>query len=335
MAERAPNRRRVIVSVARVVARAALLLLLVIGLVGHALRDRNLLLELMMYVPLVPVGLAVALADVLARGRCLPRLRFGALVAGLATAAWGTSLKLGGSPPSSSGQVSGGSAVTVIHWNTRWGNPGGIGPHLSAIVDKVRREAADIVVLSEAPNEAQVAWIRQQLGGTWTHVQHVNLYPNGYAIKLVVLSPWRLTHDGVSDITDGQVLFATADVNGRPIRVAVVDGRSEAWLPRRPRLRDALRVCQARQDVGQRVDVIAGDFNSLSRSIGFDAWREGGYTLASDVSAEWRGTWHRRLPLYDVDHVWLCPGATVIECDMFFEGASDHRGQTVRVYLAD
>lgn len=323
----APTRLKRIVSA---LARLALVVLL-LGGVGHLLRDRNLPLAMLMYVPLPLIGAAVVILDLFVGGRCVSRPRFAATGLGATFALWGAWPLAGISGPA--GPDAGPDDLKIVHWNTQWGGAPGIGAHTDAIAGKIRADAPDVVVLSEGPNEAQMAWVLRELGGSWNKVQHVNLYPDGYAIKLVVCSPWPLTHDGVADITDGQVLFATAQVRGRPVRVAVVDARSQPWLPRTRRLRDALVVCQARAEVGQPVDIIAGDFNSLGRSIGFDLWRDAGWQLAADRAAGWRATWPRWFPLYDVDHVWVRPGGSVTACNFFSEGTTDHRGQTVRARL--
>jgi endonuclease/exonuclease/phosphatase (EEP) superfamily protein YafD len=77
--------------------------------------------------------------------------------------------------------------------------------------------------------------------------------------------------------------------------------------------------------------VVVGDFNSLSRSVGFDDLRELGFVLASSRARGWRGTYPSALPLYDIDHVWAAreAGLTPTTCRMFSSPSTNHRGQTV------
>src|SRR5581483_10189983 len=70
-------------------------LVLALGATGQVLRDRNIVLALMMYVPLLPVGLWAVLLDALCRGRCVPHARFALGIAGAAAAAWAGASMLG------------------------------------------------------------------------------------------------------------------------------------------------------------------------------------------------------------------------------------------------
>ncbi len=63
------------------------------------------------------------------------------------------------------------------------------------------------------------------------------------------------------------------------------------------------QICRDAAGAGRSFDVVAGDFNTPSRSIGFDALTAQGYTLASRAASGWRGTFPAWLPVYDIDHV--------------------------------
>ena len=81
------------------------------------------------------------------------------------------------------------------------------------------------------------------------------------------------------------------------------------------------------------IDLIAGDFNTVGRSIGFDAFAQKGYQLASDRARGWRGTFPSWCPLYDIDHVWVGGYLSASECTFVTNPHTDHRGQTVRVRM--
>ena len=72
-----------------------------------------------------------------------------------------------------------------------------------------------------------------------------------------------------------------------------------------------------------------GDFNAVSRSIGFDDLVQsgGGYQLASRYGGRWRATWPAPFPLLDIDHVWARTGWKILGFHLFTNFASDHRGQ--------
>jgi endonuclease/exonuclease/phosphatase (EEP) superfamily protein YafD len=112
-----------------------------------------------------------------------------------------------------------------------------------------------------------------------------------------------------------------------------VDGQSQVTLERTPMLHDIARACSQAYNSGEPIDLIVGDFNAVSRSIGFDAVESagGGFVLASRFCAGWRGSWPSFFPLFDIHHVWARSDWTIVSCRLFTNFASDHRGQVVRL----
>jgi endonuclease/exonuclease/phosphatase family metal-dependent hydrolase len=129
-------------------------------------------------------------------------------------------------------------------------------------------------------------------------------------------------------------MSVTADVRGQPLRLLVVDGRSNPFRSRLLFLRAIADACRAAAEEGRPFDAVAGDFNTPSPSIGFDAMMAQGYALASRSARGWRGTFPSWLPIYDIDHVLLAPGLRVGSCTLFHGPATDHRGQFVRLLRA-
>jgi vancomycin resistance protein VanJ len=307
-------------------------LLLVLGVVGHVVRDRTVWLAPLMYIPILPVALWAVLQDVLYRGRSLPvrrppfALGFMAVVGAVLSAVEMT----GGRPDP---LPSGARQVTVLHWNVLWGGRGG-GETWEPIVSAIAGRAPDLVVLSEAPPAPMVERLRARLGPAWSAVRWEDMSQPRYRYHMVVLSRWPLRADNRHDITDGKAMTVSAMTDAGVLRVLAVDGKSDWHLSRTPRLHDIAGICDSARQSGRPIDIIAGDFNCVGRSIGFDAFEEGGYTLASRGSSEWRGTWPAPLPLYDLDHVWVRRERPVGECDLFGSRYTDHRGQVVRISVA-
>ena len=102
-------------------------------------------------------------------------------------------------------------------------------------------------------------------------------------------------------------------------------------------LHDLAAICTQADEDGAPVDLIVGDFNAVSRSIGFDelARSGSGYQLASRFCGGWRGTWPSYFPLLDIDHVWARAGWMILGCRLFTNFASDHRGQLVELVIPD
>jgi endonuclease/exonuclease/phosphatase family metal-dependent hydrolase len=123
------------------------------------------------------------------------------------------------------------------------------------------------------------------------------------------------------------------DRPGRPIRLLLVDGQSKVTQLRTPMLLDIASACNQARAAGIPFDVVLGDFNAVSRSVGFDALRTAaaGYSLASMSCTGWRGTWPMPMPVYDIDHVWVGAGLSVRSCSIFSNRVCDHRGQLVQL----
>src|SRR2546423_11324450 len=96
------------------------LLALVLGAVGQLVRDRNVLLALMMYVPLPLVGAWAVVFDLLRRGRSVRRFRFGLSGAGLVALVAGGLPMVGMRRPDPAPADA--TPVTLLHWNVMWGD---------------------------------------------------------------------------------------------------------------------------------------------------------------------------------------------------------------------
>jgi endonuclease/exonuclease/phosphatase (EEP) superfamily protein YafD len=224
----------------------------------------------------------------------------------------------------------------VLHWNVIWG--GGrtkSSSRRAAILREILRQQADLVVLSEAPPDDWLDELVAELGPGASRVQIENGPKDAYWFKLVVCSKGPLRLVRREPIANGAGMAVEAEVRARTVRLLVVDAQSSPLIPRSPRLLDVADVCRRARDSGRPIDVVAGDFNSVSRSLGFDAIDGEGYALASRSSRGWRGTFPCFLPVYDIDHVFVRRDLPLLGCRLFTTLASDHRGQVVRFRLPE
>src|SRR5262249_39741774 len=133
----------------------------------------------------------------------------------------------------------------------------------------------------------------------------------------------------------GMGISVAADIEGHRIRMMVVDGISSPFRPRLPFLRAIARACDEAEATGRPFDLVLGDFNTPSRSVGFDELEALGYRLAGRSAGGWRATFPSWLPIYDIDHIWLRPGLRLGSFAFFNGPHTDHRGQVVRVLLTE
>ncbi|WP_435008517.1 endonuclease/exonuclease/phosphatase family protein [Tundrisphaera lichenicola] len=308
-----------------------LVLSIAAGVVGQVLRDRSVVLALLMYLPLLPLGLAAVGWDAIRRGRGLLGPRFGLGGLGLATVIGSTWPMIGSGPGTSHGPE-----ISVLHWNVIWGGGQGLSPGRRA---SIRREIldreADLIVLSEAPPDDWLDGLVASMGPGASRVQVQHGPRDSYWYKLVVCSKGPLRLVRRESIADGAGMVVEAEVRGRVVRLLVVDAKSNPLLSRTPRLLDIARACRRAREAGEPIDVVAGDFNSVGRSLGFDAIEAEGYVLASRASRGWRGTFPSPMPVFDIDHVWVRRELPGLRDELFTNFASDHRGQVVRFGIPD
>ena len=305
-----------------------LCLLLALSLIGHLLRDRAVWLALLMDLPLLPIALAAALLDLARRGRSIPRARFVLMVVALAAAVWsfgqmtgrGPDLRRSPAPP-----------LTVLQWNTQWGGPGG-DPTWALTADAIAAQAPDIVVLNEAPTGPALDQLCRRLGRTWTIAWRENAPGSPYWYRIAVASRWRVVLEREVSVPNGAAIAVLIEPpDAPPLRVLAVDGVSDPRVPRTPMLSAVLDYCRLQSHANRPIDVIAGDFNTVSTSVGFDHYERNYFRLASGRCTGWRGTFPSVLPLYDIDHIWLGPRLRPVSCRMLSSGSTDHRGQAAVV----
>jgi endonuclease/exonuclease/phosphatase (EEP) superfamily protein YafD len=332
-----------VIKVARFIARLVsytltitTVLLILLAITGQIVRDRTVEWALLMYIPLVPLGLWAIILDLVQIGRSLPRLRFGLSFMGLAILTWGTvsMMGFGGAEIQTEAKTQ----ISVLHWNVYWG---GRRNSWQLIRHEIEQRKPDIAILNETPSKNRLTQLFNTLGGTTIMYEETRSNP------LAVYSVWPLTFERYLKIKEADAMTVLVTVQGHPLRVLAIDSgrnmsnklviRSKAVLPRwrMPMLMDIVKTIETHHAIGQPIDIIAGDFNAISRSLGFDRFAEagGGYFLASKFAWGWRGTWKSYLPLFDLDHVWIHKRFQILRTELFTHQGSDHRGQLVRFQL--
>lgn len=312
------------------------LLAILLGLVGQIVRDPSVEWALLMYIPLVPLGIWALIWDLFLKGQSLPRLRFGLLIIGLLAVIWGCTAMIGtgamNTPVASKRQL------TILHWNVRWGGKGKNG--WASICHDIIRQRPDITIISETPSKKRLNQLIEQLGNPWTMVMYEETRWN----PLAVASLWPLSIERIVKIRNGVAMVVVVMVEEQPLRILAIDGKrnmsnqlvvmSKRVLPRwrEPMLKSTARFLEHSAQQGKTIDLIAGDFNALGASLGFKPFTfiGGGYYLASQFSFGWRGTWMSYFPLYDIDHVWVHKRFKGLHTELITNWATDHRGQRVQ-----
>ena len=311
-----------------------LLLLNLLGLIGFVTRDRSVALAFLLYLPMLPLGLLAVALDVGRRGRSVVGSRY--VLAGVGTVAVVSSgwWMIGRGPEVFATEEGlSGETITLLHWNTLWGGLPRSDASWTSIETAIIGRDPDIIVLNEAPPEARLDSLERRLGASWNSARFEHHPGSPYWFKIVALSRWPVRKGGMVPVRNGTAVSVTVDRPGRPIRLLLVDGQSSVTQLRTPFLHDVASACERAKREGNPFDLVVGDFNAVSRSLGFDAIQiaADGFTLASNSSTGWRGTWPMPLPVFDIDHVWVRNGLAVLSCSLFASRASDHRGQLARL----
>lgn len=310
---------------------------LLAAIAGHYLRDRYAPLAVLTYFPLAPVAAGALVWDLLRRGRVFGRVRFGLAVAGLVFAIiggrwmWATE-PLDGVGPAHSASTG---PMRLIHWNVKWG--GGLmspGEHWEPIADILDKQVPDIIVLSEAPKQIARDGSTWNFAEDWSTLRWYGSKRGGYYWGLVVSSRWPTRELWRRYIKGGVALRIDVQTPDGPLRLLVVDGISDPRRDRLPYLNAIADIVELAAHTNEPIDMIVGDFNALSRSIGFDRYAQPplNLRLAARHGGGWRATGPAIFPVIDVDHAWLAPSVRLTGVERFTRWPSDHVGYALELY---
>lgn len=298
----------------------SLLLLLTLSLIGQWVRDVTVELGFLLYLPLLPLSVLAVLWDISARGRTLPRLRFA--LSGLALVAFAvifSTMKGQAVPPAHATNAAG---FSVLHWNVLWGG----NQHWSEFTELMQAQPVDVVLISEPPSMWELNHWQQQLSEHSTAEWSLLIeWP------LAIYSAHPIRKKATLTFSNGMGVLVEVTPPSGLFRILFIDGKRDLSQPRHLLLHSILAYMQLAEAAGQPIHIIAGDFNSLGRSRGFDQWHTAGYQLAAQQAGQWRGSWPSWLPLYDIDHIWLHPSLSLQQFHFLFHAKTDHRGQRAQV----
>ncbi len=321
---------------------------LVLAIFGQVVRDRTLVLGYLFFLPLIPLALWAVVQDLVCAGRCLPWGRFTLAGFGTLAALAGAFLELGHGPETDTPPS--GQSVRLLHWNVKWGGIRGGGvrneQNWKSLLSDLDAHSPDIVVLSEAPPredpdktrmERERGWVTDTVQEHhWNRVQCEHTPESPWWYRMVVCSRFSLVKEWEQAVTNGYVMGVVVNSDVGPLRLLVVDGRSNVLnASRTPMLNDLAALCLEGAKQGKPIDVLVGDFNTPGRCVGFDqfATLAGGYDLGARYSRGWKATWPAVCPLYDIDHVWVHKRLLLRNCAMITNLGTDHRGQVVEFGL--
>lgn len=307
---------------------------ILLTIIGYTIRDRTILLAFLMYIPLLPLGLWVILLDLWQGGYSLPKFRFSLTFFGFVLVFWGTLLMTG----ASNGTVHAAhhKPVSLLQWNVKWAgldyyynleNPNNTG-EWAEIREKIHQHNPDIIVLTDPPQvEAWLAQLTQQMGTGSSMLKYYHTEYNGLAI----FSSWPLQFERLVRFRYGIGMSVVVTMPEQVLRLLLIDADSDPQKLRTPLLTDIIQTAIDSDKEKQPIDIMVGDFNAVSRSIGFDTYpvAAGGYQLASKFARIWRGTWPSFLPVFDIDHVWIHKRFQVLSVKTWSQQNIDHRGQLV------
>ncbi|MGH1344175.1 MAG: endonuclease/exonuclease/phosphatase family protein [Nannocystales bacterium] len=148
-----------------------------------------------------------------------------------------------------------------------------------------------------------------------------------YWYCLAVASRWATRMVSLQQVRAGIVMHVRVDMPGQPLEFFVVDGHSDPLRDRRRMPADLRALLDA---ADPPIDVVVGDFNAPSRSVGLDEMR-GDYWLAAETSGQYAMTWPHPLPLFDLDQIWVTLQRGGRDAKLYTLPQGDHRGQTVRI----
>jgi len=326
---------------------------------GQLVRDRNSLSALLFYLP----SPAVAVLAAFGGWRSLGARRFALglgnlLLAGLALAVTLNENRrlLVATPASSNARPA---ELVMVHWNVCRGCSG-----WAAVVAELRRQAADLLVISEMPKKIDVRQLAQELSaggepgyqgrrmGTLAVLargEHLSVQPlvNEYALevhRVLWTPPGRVLRQGLASTPLSQRVDSSSSLSGAEgskveglglsgaegLGLSAAEGLKILAVdivstPRVARDPQLRRVLQWIER--EQPDLVVGDLNAPRGSLALSRLPRG-YRHAYDAAGGgWSATWPSFLPLWQIDHSILGPAIDPVRYDFFFSRASDHRGQ--------
>lgn len=308
----------------------------VLALTGFFARDPSRWLGLLMCLPLALIGFLTVIITV---GFMKPASRPThalLLATGLFSTVVGASWMIGWRTPAQPRPED--QRLRLLHWNVGWD---GLALEGRTPWDDVGKEIIDkepdLIILSEAPFKVPLYRKLDELPGRHFGLSVLSPGKMSHFFHTFVAAKWPLYLERWVTIAGGGAAVVLVSHPARHLRILVVDGNSNIAHSRTPMLHGLAEACTRADKEGAPIDLIVGDFNAVSRSLGFDelSCSGGGYQLASRFRGGWRASWPSWFPILDIDHVWARAGWLILGCRFFTNHASDHRGQVVELVIPE
>lgn len=314
---------------ARYVVTLAVSVAVLFAVVGLLLRDRVPVLAILSYMPVIPVTLVGIAWDAICRGRAWGRLRFGLVMTSLIVGSWFVLSMVGWQTPSATESP----AYRIVQWNVRWGGADGApSPGYEHVVRDVVATRPGVLLLSEAPRPQRLPVLIDALGDDWSWAMIEHKPGDRYFHRLVVCARWPVQKTGRWMLDGGVAMACVVAMPEGSLRVLMVDGDSSPLRDRRRLLAQVTALVREAADAGQPYHLLAGDFNTPGRSIGFEPLTSHGFENAAAYSGAWRATWPAWAPMLDLDHIWLDPAhIRLTRTQMTRSPWLDHRGIVMEI----
>lgn len=202
-------------------------------------------------------------------------------------------------------------ALRLVHWNVFRGRLG-----WDRTVASLARSEADIYVLSEVPDKAEIGKLAARLGDDYVAVRM-----GGMAVLARGdIATWREIDSGPG-VRVYEVKWRWGD---RSLDLFAVDLRSSLSKPRNPRLQRLRAVIEK-----YRPDLVVGDFNAPRRSLALCPLPTP-YRHAYEVAGRgWSYTWPVPLPVLAIDQCIVGERIRPLRYRLESTACSDHRRQVL------
>lgn len=209
-----------------------------------------------------------------------------------------------------------GPTLRLVNWNVREGRSG-----YPAIAERLKALEADVVVLNEIGEEAELDAIVRRLGDGLSVV---------HAERTAVIARGSLTPLQLLPTPQGRVYSLQWNSPTGPLTLFPIHLRSSMLLSQRASLEQLNRHAAER-----RPDLVVGDFNAPRRSPALRSLPEGYANAYRLAGAGWSYSWPAWCPLLGIDHCLVNQQRIVaLRYDILPTPLSDHRIQVLDFAVA-
>lgn len=210
--------------------------------------------------------------------------------------------------------------LRIVHWSMGHGKADRMHDHTQALLEL----DGDITIANEG---GELFYYRPPQEWKPPGAQLIQSWPFWVLSKMPILALQPLAAvDGMA--VSRLVVDATAKF-GRPIVIWMVNLPSD---PKLPRMAMARRLGQLLRNSGAPLpDIVIGDLNITRGSAALQELFPGYHHAYDEAGHGYGASYHRRFPLYHIDHVLLHDGVQATRYDLIDPGMGRHRVQVVEL----